>query len=97
MLQRRVVFIDEYDNLHARLLIGCGDDSIKAVGKLRCRVGRYGIYLLIRLKAQIEIRADFIGTGSTTAHIESDDWILLPISSISMILRPSKSSFLPRK
>ena len=79
MLQRRVVFVDKYDNLHARLLIGCGNDSIKAVGKLRCRIRRYGIFLLIRFKAQIEIRADFISAGTTTAHVESDDWILFPI------------------
>ena len=79
MLQRRVVFIDEYDNLHARLPISCGNDGIKAIGKLRGRIRRYGILLFIRLKAQIEIRADSFSTGSSTAHVESDDWILLPV------------------
>ena len=79
MLQRRVVFIDEYDNLHASLLISRGNDGIKAISKLSGRIRRYGILLFIRLKAQIEIRADSFSAGSSTAHIESDDRILLPI------------------
>ena len=79
MLQREVVFINEHTNLQTRLLESSRDDGIEAVGKLGGRFGHNVIFLLVFAKADIEIRNDAVCRSSSTAHIKTDNGILLPV------------------
>ena len=55
VLKRSVILIDKYGDPHPCLLVGRGDDGMKTVGKLGCRLGSDGIFLLILLETQIQI------------------------------------------
>ena len=78
VLEWGVILIYEDYHLHACLLIGSGDNGIKTVCKLGCRIRSDIVFLLIRFKADIEIRLDSLGTGTATAHVKSDNRILIP-------------------
>ena len=79
MLQREVVFINEHANLQTRILESRHDYGIKTVGELGGRLWRNTIFLLVFIKADIEIRNDAVCRSSSTAHIKTDNGILLPV------------------
>ena len=79
MLQGRVVFVYEDSHSQSGLLIGCDYNCMEAVGKHGSRVWSNVVLLLVVLKAQVQVRAQSIFAGSSTAHVKTDDVILLPV------------------
>lgn len=72
-------YVDEDGNLQARLFVCCCNDGIKAVGKLGGRIGSDGILLFVESKSQIQVRTQGFCIGASTAHVESNHGICLPI------------------
>lgn len=52
---------------------------MKTVGKHGCRIRSNVVFLLIILKAQVQVRAQSIFVGTSTAHVKTYDGILLPV------------------
>lgn len=93
MLQGRVVFVYEDCHSQSGLLIGSGYYCMKAVCKHGARIGSNVVFLLIILKAQVQVRAQSLFVGSSTAHVKTYDWILLPFFLHLHYLQPIEQVF----
>ena len=78
MLEWRIILVNKDSDLHTSFLISSLDDSIQAVGKLGGWERSDSVDCLIFAKTNIEIRANGSLVGSASAHVKTDDRMLVP-------------------
>ena len=79
MLQWRVVFVYEDRYSQPGLLICRGYNGVETIGKHGSWIWSNVVFLLIILEAQVQVRAQSVFVGTSTAHVETYDRILLPV------------------